>query len=404
MARATMRTPTVGIQRRVRANGALAGARPRKTGRAKWEDFAHTGPGTLAGRYLRRFWQPVYAAADLPAGRAKPITIMNEQLTLFRGESGAVHAVAFRCPHRGTQLSVGWVRGDNIRCLYHGWTFAADGQCVEQPAEPEPFCQKIRIRSYPTQEYLGLIFVYLGEGEPPPLPRYPDFEEAGELRAADLGLNACNWFNRMDQAGDVVHVYFAHPQVGLPSPPGVRTTATEYGMAVYADYADGSVELTHFHMPNINQFLTNRHGVITRNLHWRIAVDDAHYRTLGISLMPASGDGTWAYREQQPWTTPATTTQSAQELGDAILRGELTIDEILHLPNAIPIEDYVITVGQGPIAPREADHLGREDVAIILLRSLWARELRALAEDQPLTQWTRPERLPLWYGADGSRG
>src|SRR6478672_7692047 len=68
-------------------------------------DFVHTGPGTLAGRYLRMFWQPVYRAQDLAAGRAVPIQIMSEHLTLYRGESGAPHLVDFRCAHRGTQLS-----------------------------------------------------------------------------------------------------------------------------------------------------------------------------------------------------------------------------------------------------------------------------------------------------------
>jgi 5,5'-dehydrodivanillate O-demethylase oxygenase subunit len=54
-----------------------------------YTDFAHTGPGTLAGRYLRRFWQPVYRAHELPVGWAKPIRIMSEDITLYRGEGGA---------------------------------------------------------------------------------------------------------------------------------------------------------------------------------------------------------------------------------------------------------------------------------------------------------------------------
>jgi 5,5'-dehydrodivanillate O-demethylase len=72
-----------------------------------YTDFAHTGPGTLAGRYLRSFWQPVHNVRDLAAGRAKPLKIMSEEFTLYRGESGEPHLVAFRCAHRGTQLSTG---------------------------------------------------------------------------------------------------------------------------------------------------------------------------------------------------------------------------------------------------------------------------------------------------------
>ena len=51
-----------------------------------WNDFYHTGPDTLAGRFLRRFWQPVARSEDLPAGRAKPIRFANEDFTLYRGE------------------------------------------------------------------------------------------------------------------------------------------------------------------------------------------------------------------------------------------------------------------------------------------------------------------------------
>src|SRR4051812_19400265 len=85
-----------------------------------WRDFGHTGPGTLAGKYLRRFWQPIFVGADLKYGRAAPVKLMSEDFTLYRGESGEVYAVAFRCRHRGTQLSTGWVEGEEIRCRYHG--------------------------------------------------------------------------------------------------------------------------------------------------------------------------------------------------------------------------------------------------------------------------------------------
>src|SRR3954451_8659959 len=156
---------------------ATNGASSRAADRARYTDFVHTGPGTLAGRYLRSFWQPVALSQDLPAGRALPIRIMSEDFTLYRGESGTPHLVAFRCAHRGTQLSTGWVEGDDLRCFYHGWKYDETGQCVEMPAEDPSFPPKVKIRSYPVQEYLGLIFAYLGEGEPPALPRFPALEE-----------------------------------------------------------------------------------------------------------------------------------------------------------------------------------------------------------------------------------
>src|SRR6266511_1974903 len=82
-----------------------------------YEDFVHTGPGTLAGRYLRMFWQPVFRGQDLGPGQAAPVQVMSERFTLYRGESGTPHLTAFRCAHRGTQRSTGWVEDDCIRCL-----------------------------------------------------------------------------------------------------------------------------------------------------------------------------------------------------------------------------------------------------------------------------------------------
>src|SRR5258705_10781195 len=67
-------------------------------------DFVHIGPGTTAGRYLMRFWQPVYRSEDLAKGQAVPVRIMSENYTLYRGESGKPYIVAFRCAHRGAQL------------------------------------------------------------------------------------------------------------------------------------------------------------------------------------------------------------------------------------------------------------------------------------------------------------
>src|SRR5690349_9926407 len=218
-----------------------------------WQDVFHTGPGTLAGRFLRTFWQPVARARDLSSGQAMPAQVMNEWITLYRGESGEPHAVAFRCAHRGTQLSVGWVEEDCIRCRYHGWMYDAAGQCVEQPGEDPAFAQRVRIRSYPTEEYLGLIFAYLGEGEPPPMRRYPDFEEPGVFEADPPEVWPCNYFNRADN--DPYHTYWTHKESNrrraMPERPWVPSenqyVETDYGLALPRG------RTSHFHMPNTMQ-------------------------------------------------------------------------------------------------------------------------------------------------------
>src|SRR5882672_8603204 len=96
-----------------------------------FDALVRTGPATLAGRYLRSFWQPVYHGVDIARGCAKPLRIMGESFALYRGASGELHLVDGLCPHRGTRLSAGSVEGEAIRCYYHGWKFDSAGRCVE---------------------------------------------------------------------------------------------------------------------------------------------------------------------------------------------------------------------------------------------------------------------------------
>ena len=86
-----------------------------------FEECIHTAPGTLAGRYLRLFWQPICCAYELKPGQALPIKILGEEFTVYRGASEMPYLVGPRCAHRGTQLSIGSVEGECIRCFYHGW-------------------------------------------------------------------------------------------------------------------------------------------------------------------------------------------------------------------------------------------------------------------------------------------
>src|SRR3954449_191875 len=107
--------------------------------------LTQTGPRTDMGRLLRRFWQPVAVSQTLKHGRAVPLRVLGEDLTLYRGESGTAHLVAGRCAHRRTVLHTGWVQGDEIRCIYHGWKYAGTGQCTEAPAEGTAAAARIKI-------------------------------------------------------------------------------------------------------------------------------------------------------------------------------------------------------------------------------------------------------------------
>jgi 5,5'-dehydrodivanillate O-demethylase len=363
-----------------------------------WTDFVHTGPGTLAGRYMRMFWQPICVGVDLPRGKARPIRILGESFTLYRGESGEAHLVGFRCAHRRTQMSIGWVEGETIRCRYHGWTYDQNGQCVEQPGEPEPFCERIRIPGYPTREYLGLIFAYLGEGEPPPLPRYPAFEGDGHLWAWSQ-LHGCNFFTAIDN--DPIHSPFTHRRPGWDwrdwggTPPTVWGEERDYGAEVFVRRPGGGAVDSVLHgMPNIGLRPLRRESADvgpTDHLQWRVPRDDESHIVFSAYLIHMSPQEIAEARRRGDLLNPGELDSPWPE-ALRILSGEVNLDET-GLPPGMRItqlQDEAVQIGQEPIPDRSQEHLGRSDTSVTFFRGLWMRELRHLAEGRPIKRWTAP--------------
>lgn len=382
--------------------------------RLSYQDLARTGPGTIAGRFMRLFWQPVFVSEELAAGRAKPIRIMSEDFTLYRGESGTPHLLEFRCAHRGTQLSSGWVEQDDIRCRYHGWRYAGTGQCVEQPAERKPFADRVKLKSYPVQEYLGLIFAYLGEAEPPPFLRYPHFEQDGFVEAL-ARVRRCNYWYDLDNHLDMLHVDWTHRHrlafdeilhVSESKPWSFDAWETEWGITAQFQLADGGVRVNHFPMPNIEVFCNpspvRGTPTITDNLSWRVPIDDTSQVSFNLRLWPP--DSKAGHNEDRKHRESQRALYVPVEVWDEkILRGELSLEDLIGR-NDVPvwdmakIQDDVMQIGQGAIEHREAEHLGSSDKGVILARRIWMRELQALAEGRPLKQWRFSDAMRPDYG------
>lgn len=82
-------------------------------------------------------WQPVALARDLPRLTVMPVCVNGTDVALWRSASGRLAAWSDRCPHRGMRLSHGFVRGEALSCIYHGWRYGADGHCLRIPAHPD---------------------------------------------------------------------------------------------------------------------------------------------------------------------------------------------------------------------------------------------------------------------------
>src|SRR5436190_12124306 len=164
------------------------------------EELIRVGPGTPSGEVFRRYWLPVECSANLGGGERGnafggannplKLTVLGEHLVLFRDSKGRPGLVAEHCSHRGTSLAYGCIEENGIRCLYHGFLYDTEGQCLETPAEPPDSNFKLTVRqtAYPVVEVGGLIFAYMGPPEKRPnFPRYHQLFAKGGTRVVGNG-------------------------------------------------------------------------------------------------------------------------------------------------------------------------------------------------------------------------
>ncbi len=357
--------------------------------------------GSPMGELLRLFWHPIATSASLSVGQTQAIRVLGEDLTLYRGDSGLPYLVGGRCAHRLTQLHTGWVQGENIRCIYHGWRYDGAGQCNEAPAEGPGVAEKVRIAGYPVREYCGLIFAYMGKGEAPEfdLPRKFAFEQPGLIILARRQIWPCNWFQMVENSLDAVHVSFVH-LAGKVGPFGEAVTAnipsleyceTDAGIRQIATRGKSSVRVSDWSFPNNNHIVTPGRAKDSPWVHrgvWNVPVDDTHTMKIGVYAIPSEGaekdkatlDHFAKYGDYNP----------ADYHDELFNEKKWPEDPSLQLT---PAQDYVAMMGQGAIADRAHERLGKSDAGIVLLRRLFWREIERLKANEATKGWRRLEEV-----------
>jgi 5,5'-dehydrodivanillate O-demethylase len=369
-----------------------------------------TGPGTPAGRLLRMFWQPVYHSVDLKPGHPVPLRVMSEDFTLYRDEGGEAHLVAARCPHRGTKLSSAWVEGDALRCFYHGWKFAPDGRCLDQPAEESSFADKVSIRTWPVREYLGLVFAFFGEGTPPDLPLFSPFERFKGLVEVDSYLRNCNYFQNVENSLDMSHVGFVHTDnrasfngIGLGR--ALSATESDWGVTYSFQRADGRRRIQQWGMPNVfymTALPTEPDVDWQESVFWWVPIDDTRHMQFSLHRVPMAGEVAQRFkarREKQRLSIDL----AHQEVCEQILAGMIRLSDVdKSRVDLVRLQDDIAQVGQGVFASENPERLGKADVGVAMIRRLMRREVTALAEGRPVKDWKRtPGIVPrVWALAE----
>jgi 5,5'-dehydrodivanillate O-demethylase len=258
----------------------------------------------------------------------------------------------------------------------------------------------VQLPGYPTRAHHGLVFAYLGEGEPPPYPSLDRFAQPGMLSARSYVRNT-NYFNSLENSVDYTHPFFVHMRseftgIGVNREiPRVGAEETSYGLMGKKLYGDGRVSVNHILMP-LAAYITVVEGTTPiDHLAWRIPIDDQSHRTFILNYADLHGEELERFHAMRAERRARMRELPSEEaIVSAIFRGELHIDDVDETrPDIIQIQDMVAMELQPPIDDREPDRLGRGDYAIIMLRKIFTRELEALEAGAPLKAWHWPPDL-----------
>ncbi len=170
---------------------------------------------------LRNLWYMGTLSAQLKAGKMKSLVIFGEPILFYRDSKGKVSALRDICPHRGIPLSYGKVVNDQVECGYHGWKFDCSGTCTEIPSlvngqDLDP--GKIKVRSYPTLEKHGVIWIFIGEKNAknidiskfPLPPVFPGFSQDQKPKITEEVIFPCHVDHAVIGLMDPAHGPYVH--------------------------------------------------------------------------------------------------------------------------------------------------------------------------------------------------
>lgn len=385
------------------------------------ELLCRVGPGTPMGDVFRSFWNPVLLAEELPETDPRPVRlkVLGENLVAFRDGSGNLGLIDEWCQHRRVSLALGRVEKDGLRCLYHGWKFAANGCTLETPNTKDTRLKsRLKAKAYPLREAGGLLWAYMGPPEKePPFPhwRFMDIKrENVKVVRLDSGSN---YMQVLEGGTDSSHVGILHSNFARPGwmAGEFHANADEDNPAALASSEmapDLLIEDTQFgfHYAAIRP-LEDESGKTMNNIRvvpiimpstriipakamqtvlFEVPIDDENTRTFSVGFRNDGGPfdmsrydeirgrdnkdlvdhSTWTYLGN--WENFFGQDREAMKSNWTGIRG-------------VVMEDLAMSMSPGPIVDRSGEHLVAADAAIVRARKqLLESARRVQAGEQPI--------------------
>jgi len=401
------------------------------------ERLVRVGPGKPAGELMRRYWQPALLSEELPECDGPPVRVrlLCEDLVAFRDSAGRVGLIDAYCPHRRAPLFFGRNEECGLRCVYHGWKFNADGDCVDMPNEPSdtPMKARVKILAYPTVERGGVVWTYMGPPAEKPAP--PDYEwtrAPSTHRFVSKTFEECNYLQALEGGLDTSHSSFAHNNHlgnkktlrNIDTAPRSDVEPTDYGYRYISTRNAGEnrryVRIYHYVMPNqqmrgaFTPLLADKnsdepYATPKSDGHLWVPIDDEHTmvynwacgRDESTPLLPEFRDRLETGAGRGPDDLiPGTYKLKRNRSNDYLIDRKIQKTETFTGIKGINTQDSALQEGMGPIVDRSKEHLGSSDKAIVILRRLMLEAIRAVERGEaPLGLDTQSHRNIRPYDA-----
>ena len=372
--------------------------------------LTRVGPGTPMGEVMRRYWMPALLSHELPKPDCPPVRLklLGEELVAFRDTNGRIGILEEFCAHRRASLWFGRNEECGLRCVFHGWKYDVDGNCVDQMNEPRDFKDKIHLTAYPAMELGGMIWAYMGPRELQPLPPKFAWTQAPEShRHVSKVIQECNWLQGLEGGVDTSHAQILHrvfaPTISKTGPgvggdaPKLEIDVTDYGYRYAGIFPRGDegnfVRAYHYVMP----FTQMRPGPRER----RLGYGRTNPRVHGHHWVPMDDENcmvwNWQYsiideplsEEERvddflgngPSHVDQTTFGSYRNRGnDYLIDREAQRDKSFTGIYGINTQDRAIQEGMGAIVDRSRENLGPADRAIVVTRRLLLEAIRTVED------------------------
>lgn len=342
------------------------------------------------GQMIRHnHWLPALRAARLVAdGAPIRVRLLGSNYVAFRATDGRVGFLDEGCPHRGASLALARNEDCALTCIFHGWKIDVSGKVIDVPTEcndPEGFAAKVPTRRYPVREVAGMLWVWLGEGEPARFPDLPFTRVKPEQLFIASTKIPVNWVQGLDATLDSAHIGFLHRD--WMEKLGTRFTAASenyapryefepapYGLraAALRPMADGS---THVRVgETVMPFYTSTYASVPGEGSYQIFVPIDNFNTMWIyvrwttnaALEPEKLLLAKPNADIDNWVPP---------LGDAETswgqdRESMKNGSFSGFHRGLLDEDTVVQISMGPIVDRTREFLTSADMAIVRARRM----------------------------------